>query len=48
MSENYSIFKIPAKKQPEAYSYVSVNNFELFDELNAISEEIERCRLENL
>ncbi|MBR3139173.1 hypothetical protein IKG38_04185 [Candidatus Saccharibacteria bacterium] len=49
MQENYSEFKVPSFAKPEAYNYEAItsDSKSVFDELNAISEEIEKCRLKN-
>lgn len=49
MSNNSSIFKVPAFERPEAYNFdTTKQSLSIFKELNAIAEEIERCRAENL
>ena len=49
MQENYSVYKVPSLAKKEAYNFetVSYDSVSLFEELNAISEEIEKCRLRN-
>lgn len=50
MQKDYSVFPIPNFAKREAKSVVAINNesLEIFNELNAIAEEIEKCRLRNL
>lgn len=41
-------FKIPSFAKPETYDFgVTDESFKIYQELNEISEEIERCRLKN-
>ncbi|MBQ1298787.1 hypothetical protein IJH72_00865 [Candidatus Saccharibacteria bacterium] len=48
MEENHSTFKIPSFARSEVYDFdASKDTLEVFKELNAISEEIESCRLRN-
>ncbi len=49
MSENYSEYKVPSFAKPEAYNFeaISSGSQSVYEELNAISEEIEKCRLRN-
>ena len=49
MSEIYSEFKVPSFAKPEAYNFDAITNDSksIYEELNAISEEIEKCRLRN-
>ena len=49
MPENYSEFKVPSFARPEAYNFdeITDDSRSVYDELNAISEEIEKCRLRN-
>lgn len=50
MQEDYTVFKIPTIKEPEAYNFEPVQkpaNFAFYDELNNIAEELEKCRLRN-
>ena len=56
MQEDYTVFKIPAFARHEAYDFevntptASVQepaNFDFYDELNQIAEELEKCRLRN-
>lgn len=48
MQENSSIFKIPSFAKREVYNFdATAETFELYHELNQISEEIEQCRLKN-
>lgn len=40
--------RVPSFARPELYDFdATEKSFELYKELNAISEEIEKCRLEN-
>lgn len=50
MEKDYSIFPIPnfAKREVEDVDVAAKEFSEIYKELNAISEEIERCRLRNL
>ena len=45
MHETSSVFKIPSFERPQAYAFEPLKPEDIFVELNAISEEIERCRL---
>lgn len=48
MPENYSIFEIPSFARAEAYDFEATKEtFEVYEELNAIAEEIEKCRARN-
>ncbi len=48
MPNNSSIFKIPSFAKHEVYDFdTSKETFEIYEELNAIAEEIEKCRLRN-
>ncbi|MBR2994801.1 hypothetical protein IKF32_02720 [Candidatus Saccharibacteria bacterium] len=49
MSENYSEFKIPSFAKRETYNFAESTNEDLliYEELNAIAQEIEKCRLRN-
>lgn len=50
MQEDYSVFRIPTFARNEAYDFDVVEktaNFAFYDELNAIAEELEKCRLRN-
>ena len=57
MQEDYTVFKIPTFARREAYDFgaaetVSASvqkpaNFDFYDELNQIAEELEKCRLRN-
>ncbi len=49
MSENYSEFKVPSFAKREAYNFdtITKDSQSVYEELNAISEEIEKCRLRN-
>ncbi|MDO4612273.1 MAG: hypothetical protein Q4B29_02325 [Candidatus Saccharibacteria bacterium] len=48
MQKDYSIFQIPSFAKAEAYDFdTSDKSLGIFEELNQISEEIERCRLKN-
>lgn len=43
-----SIFKIPSYAREEAYNFSATReSFEIYQELNEIAEEIERCRARN-
>lgn len=46
---DYSTFNIPTFSKEEAYDFNSTNDFfEVYQELNQISQEIDKCRLRNL
>lgn len=48
MSENYSEFKVPSFAKREVYNFdANKDTLEIYQELTAISEEIEECRLRN-
>ncbi len=49
MQENYSEFKVPSFGRKEAYNFepITKDSNSIYEELNAISEEIEECRLQN-
>ena len=48
MQENYSTFSVPSFARKEIYDFSATKeSYEIFKELNAISEEIERCRAKN-
>ena len=48
MSENCSEFKVPSFAKREVYNFDATKDaLEVYEELNAISEEIEECRLRN-
>ena len=49
MSENYSEFKVPSFAKREVYTFdtESKNSLFVYEELNAIAEELEKCRLRN-
>ena len=49
MQENYSEFKVPSFAKREVYNFDETTNdsYSIYEELNAISEEIEQCRLRN-
>lgn len=48
MPDNYSTFPIPSFAKREVYNFdATKETFELYQELNQISEEIEQCRLRN-
>lgn len=48
MQNDYSTFKIPSFARNEAYDFGATDDsFELYQELNQIAEEIEKCRLRN-
>jgi hypothetical protein len=49
MQKDYSIFPIPsfAKREVEDFDVASKESLEIYQELNAIAEEIEKCRLRN-
>ncbi len=47
--EGQAEFQIPSFARAEAYNFAAVkDNFEIYQELNQISEEIEECRARNL
>lgn len=49
MQNDYSLFKIPSLARPKVYDFAeSKESFELYQELNQIAEDIEKCRLRNL
>ena len=49
MQENYSEFNVPSFTRHELYDFdVAGDDFETYHELNAIAEEIEKCRLRSL
>ena len=49
MPNDSSIFKVPAFERNEGYDFdTTKKSLSVFEELNAIAEEIERCRAENL
>lgn len=48
MQENYSTFRVPSFSRKTAYNFDAIDEYaEIFKELNAISEEIEKCRAKN-
>ena len=48
MQENYSTFNVPSFARKKAYDFDAIKDYsEIYEELNAISEEIERCRAKN-
>lgn len=47
MPEDYLTYPIPSFAKPEAYNFTP-EKFELYQELNAISEEIAKCRAKAL
>ena len=50
MSSVYSdqAFSVPSFAREEVYDFeVAKDNFEIYQELNEIAKEIEKCRLEN-
>ena len=48
MQKDSSTFKIPSFAKSEAYNFdTTKETFEIYQELNAIAEEIEKCRLRN-
>ena len=48
MQKNYSDFQVPTFARREVYNFdATSDSFEIFRELNQISEEIEECRKRN-
>lgn len=49
MQESYSDFRVPsfAKRETYLFDEITPESRLVYDELNAISEEIEKCRLRN-
>ena len=48
MQKNSSTFNIPSFAKQEAYNFgITQDTLEIYKELNAIAEEIEKCRLRN-
>ena len=48
MQNNYSTFNIPSFAKSEVYDFVTTKeSLEIYQELNAIAEEIEKCRSRN-
>ena len=48
MQESYSTFRVPSFSRKTAYNFDEIDKYaEIFKELNAISEEIEKCREKN-
>ena len=48
MQKDSSTFKVPSFAKREAYNFdANKETFEIYKELNAIAEEIEKCRLRN-
>ena len=48
MEQDKSIFKIPSRTPPVAYSFVAPEVDDVYEELTAISEEILECRSRNV
>lgn len=49
MPLSYSNSEIPSFARDEAYDFESIRkNYRVFQELNQIAEEIEKCRLRNI
>lgn len=49
MQNDCSNFKIPSFKRQQAYVFDTDNGMlTIYQELNAINEEIEKCRLQNM
>ena len=49
MSNNYSFFMVPTFEREEVYNFDATDSsMSVFEELNAIAEEIERCRAKNM
>lgn len=47
-SRDNSVYQVPAFRKHEAYSFVNNNGgSDVYQELNQIAEEIEKCRLRN-
>lgn len=51
MQPNYTIYQIPSFKRNEAYDFERAGGAtqfsKIYQELNAIAEELEKCRLRN-
>ena len=48
MDEDKQLFKIPGFQREKAYNFEATSeSFQIYEELNAINEEIEKCRLRN-
>lgn len=48
MQNNSSVFQIPETAKREAYNFADIkDNYEIYEELIKIGEEIEKCRLQN-
>ena len=48
MQKNSSTFNIPSFAKQEAYNFeITQDTLDVYKELNAIAEEIEKCRLRN-
>ena len=48
MQKNSSTFNIPSFAKQKAYNFeITESTLEIYEELNAIAEEIEKCRLRN-
>lgn len=49
MQENSSEYKVPSFAKPKGYLFepITKKNNSVYEELNEIAEEIERCRLRN-
>lgn len=46
MQKDSSVFQVPGLARQDATSFVVADDFaEIYEELNAIAEEIEECRL---
>ena len=48
MQNNYSVLEAPSFARREVYDFgVDTENLKIFQELNQVAEEIERCRSEH-
>ena len=48
MQKNSSTFNIPSFAKQEAYNFeITQDTLDVYEELNAIAEEIEKCRSRN-
>ena len=48
MESSNSVFQVPSFAKREAYNFDATDeSYEIYKELNEISEEIEKCRLRN-
>lgn len=49
MQTDSSVFQVPGMPKPQANNFATAEDdfSEIYEELTAISEEIERCRLKN-